>query len=174
MTNRGAAVIGLRLLALYFFIHSLTLLPQAYGLLSGGLAADDAVHAWPLAAACLVALAASVLLWFGVRPLVAVLLPQRTVTGSPAAADPGDWYAPAFAAVGLLVTIEALPAVLRSGAAIHYSLQALQPLEPELVIELAVAVLRLLLGLVALLGSRGLAGLIVRLRTGGLGHAVSP
>lgn len=173
MTNRGAAVIGLRLLALYFFVHSLTLLPQAYSLLSGRTPAYDTVHGWLLAAAQLVPLAASLLLWFGVRPLVDALLPQRTAS-TPPATDLGDWYAPAFAAVGLLVTIEALPAVLRSGAAIHYSLQALQPLEPELVIELAVAVLRLLLGLVALLGSRGLAGLIVRLRTGGLGHAVSP
>jgi hypothetical protein len=171
MTNRGVAVLGLRLFALYLCVQSLIMLPQAYALVAGSAPADN-VEYWLSAAAYVGPVLIGLLLWLGAGPMASVLLPQRTAA-APAPQQPGCWYPLPFAAVGLLVTIGALSSLLEVAAAAHRRVLALEALGPELSVALIAESLRLSLGLAALFGSRGFANLVLRLRTSGLAHAVS-
>lgn len=172
MTNRGIAVLAVRLLALYLLVDSVTGLPAAYAVLSGAGSAADDVHYWLLVGAQVSPLLLGLLLWLAAGPLASVLLPRRTAAPEPVTVRAEGWYALAFAAVGLLVTIEALPQLLEVAAAVHRRALALEPIEPELATALTAAGLRVVLGLAALFGSRGFANLMARLRTSGLEHAV--
>ncbi|HEX5514995.1 MAG TPA: hypothetical protein VFY81_11395 [Gammaproteobacteria bacterium] len=162
MTNRGAAVLGVRLLALYFFVHSLINLPMVAG-------AVYPQNYWQLLAPLVLA----GLLWSGVGRIASWILPQRTAAPPAPAADPADWYVLAFAAVGLLVTVQALPVLVEVAAQVYRQSRDLQDLDAALLAALSAAVLRLGLGLAVLFGSRGFARLIARLRTAGLQHTVS-
>lgn len=166
MSNRGAAVLGVRLLALHLFLHSLITLPAAVAQL-------DQQELWLPLIGLLAPLPLGLLLWLGAGQVASRMLPQRTAAPPPPAADPSDWYALAFATVGLLISIQALPPLLELAAEAYRLAQELQDLTANQAAALGAAVLRLLLGLTALLGSRGLARLIARLRTGGWGHIAS-
>lgn len=166
MTNRGAAVLGVRLLALYLFLHTLITLPTAVAQL-------DQQDFWLPLVGLLAPLPLGLLLWLGAGQIASRMLPQRTAVPSPPAADPRDWYALAFAAVGLLISIQAVPPLLELAAEAYRLAQELQQLTPAQAAALSAALVRLMLGLMALLGSRGLARLISRLRTSGLSHALS-
>jgi hypothetical protein len=172
VTNRGIAVLAVRLLALYLFVQALMSLPGVYAALIGAGSAADDVHYWLLVGAELSPVVMGLLLWAAAGPLASMLLPRRTAAPEPVTVRAEGWYALAFAAVGLLVTIEALPQLLEVAAAAHRRALALEPIEPELATALTAAALRVFLGLAALFGSRGFANLIARLRTSGLEHAV--
>lgn len=162
MTNRGVAVLGVRLLALYLLVHSLANLPMMAG----------TVHLqayWRLLAALVLA----GLLWWRAGRVASWMLPQRTAVPPPPAADPADWYALAFAAVGLLVTVQALPVLIEVAAQAYRQSRNFQDLDAAQLTALSTAALRLGLGLALLLGGRGFTRLIARLRTSGLQHTVS-
>lgn len=166
MTNRGIAVLGVRLLALYLFMHCLITLPVSVAQL-------EQQEAWLPLVSLLAPLPLAVLLWLGAGQLASRMLPQRTAVPSLVATNPTDWYALVFAAVGLLISIQALPALLEISVESYRLTQQLQPLSFEQVATLSAALLRMMLGVAAFLGSRGLARLVAYLRTGGLSHALS-
>lgn len=172
MTDRGIAVLGVRLLALYLFVQVLTELPDLYALLMGARVALDSTHYGLLLAAQVGPGVVGLLLWFGAGGAASLLLPQRTVAPRPPLSS-GGWYGPAFAAVGLWVAIDALPELLRLAADAHRHVLALEDLGFELRVAIAGAALRVVLGLCVLLGSRGFANLVARLRTSGWQQAVS-
>lgn len=165
MSNRGAAVLGVRLLALYFFLQGLTGLPAA--------AQPAGQEDWPVLVGLLAPLLLGVLFWLGAGQVASRMLPQRTAIPPHPAGSLHDWYALAFAAVGLLVSLHALPPLLVLAAEAWQRARELQALGFVRTVELAAAGLKLALGLAALLGSRGLAGVVIRLRTGGLGYVSS-
>lgn len=168
MTNRGIAVLALRLFALYLFVHSLIALPEGYAALANGPTSADAVQYWLLAAAHAGPVIVGVFLWFCAGPLATVILPQRTFSTPPPVKNSESWYGPAFAAVGLLVSIDALPQLLELLAEYRRTTLALENPTPAFQVALAAKSLQTGLGLAVLLGSRGFANLIARLRTGGL------
>lgn len=172
MSNRGMAVLGLRLFALYLLVHALLALPQTYAFWVAAPALVGMREFWLNVGVQLAPVVFALVIWCCAGPLASLVLPQRTA--APARApQPGDWFAPAFAAVGLLITADALPALLELAAAAQRQSAALEPVGAELTVALTAAALRLLLGVGALLGCHGLAGLIVRLRTAGAQHALS-
>lgn len=164
MTNRGMAVLGVRLLALYFFMHHLSALPWVL--------TPHAALDWPSLLAVFYQLIAAALLWFGAGPLASLILPQRTAAPEPAPANLSDWYGLAFAVVGLLITLNALPALLRIGLEMHGLKREFLEISSAHVATAAVVALQLALGLFALLGSHGLSRLIARLRTANFHHSL--
>lgn len=168
MTNRGIAVLALRLFALYLFVHSLIALPEGYAALTNSTAIADPLHYWLLAAAHAGPAVIGVLLWFCAGALATVILPQRTFSAPPPVKNSENWYGPAFAAVGLLVSISVLPQLLELLAEYHRTTLALEDPAPAFQVALAAKSLQLGLGLAVLFGSRGFGNLIARLRASGL------
>jgi hypothetical protein len=158
------AVLGVRLLALYFFMHHLSILPWAL--------APHAALDWPSWLTVLYPLTVAALLWSGAGPLASLILPRRTAAPEPAPASLSDWYGLAFAVVGLLVTLNALPALLRIALEVHGLRREFLEVSSAHIVTAAVVVLQLALGLAALLGSRGLSRVIARLRTANFHHSL--
>lgn len=157
MTNRGMAVLGVRLLALYFLVHHLSALPL--------MLTSKAESSWLSSLAMLIPLLAVALLWFFAGSLASLILPRRTAAPQASApANSSDWYGVAFAAVGLLITLNSLPELLRIALEIYWQRQELQGISPTQIVAVAAALLQFLLGLLALLGRRGLSRAIVSLR----------
>src|SRR5690625_7455084 len=96
MTNRGLAVLGVRLLALYFFIQQLGALPLV--LLSVG--------GWSglwLFTAYLLPVLLPVLLWLCAGQLASLILPQRTSLPESKPMNLAAWYNVAFTGAGLQI-----------------------------------------------------------------------
>jgi hypothetical protein len=168
LTNRGLAVLGLRLLALLVAVLWLLRLPEGYF----ALASADYAPALLIVLALPPLLA--VLLWAQVGRLVELVLPQRTAEGTAERAEPGEWQAVAFAAVGVLVLVEALPALVRVGLSVYLQWQPLdgpEAVSSALWVELGAAMLRLVLAISLVFGSRGLARWVVQLRRAGVSKA---
>lgn len=149
MSNRGAAVLGVRLLGLYLAVQAMLALA---GLLREGFTRNALLTevALPLALA--------LLLWVAVGALANHILPPRRGDSAqtPPPLDVNAAHAIAFAAVGLLVLAESLPVFLTALWANGHPL----PVAESIV---AVEGLRSLLGLLLLLGARDAAGMVARL-----------
>lgn len=164
MTNRGVAVVGIRLLAVYLLIQLLLLLPQA-----ADRWADPSRAAMPVVLTLAGGLLAAAVLWFGVSSLAGWIVPSRTAQ-SLAEEQAGDPVSPAgaaaFSAAGVLLAAWALPDLLAQLLS-HYD--APPGDQAETLLPLAVAALRVALGLAVMLGSSGLARTIHHLRRTGAG-----
>lgn len=173
MTNRGMAVLGLRLFALFLFYHSLAMLPEVYGFLSGtDLRAANPTYYYLVATAHIGPAVLGLLIWFYVGHWVNFILPQRTAVLRPDFADAGDWQAVAFVAVGLFLFLYSLPDLLRVALQAYVASSSLMmPLEQELLLALAAAGLRVCFGLGLVLGGRRLSGLFVHLRRLGVARS---
>lgn len=164
MTNRGVAVVGIRLLGIYLLIQLLLLLPEA-----ADRWADPARPAMPVTLTILAGLLMAAWLWFGVRTLAGWVVPSRTAQSlaDEQAGEPiGPAGAAAFSAAGLLLLGWALPDLLAQ-AIVHY--EAPPGGREETLLPLAVAGLRVALGVLIMLGSAGLARTIHHLRRAGAG-----
>lgn len=161
MTNRGVAVLGLRLLALAVLVFWLLRLPEQYALLRER--PGDGVLLGLLLAPLLLA----GLLWSQVRWLADLILPQRTAQAGSQRLDSYQAQVIAFAAVGVLLLILSLPELIRVGFAVR---QAYEPIlgagsvETALWVQLLTTLLQFALAVSLLLGGRGLAGGLIRLR----------
>lgn len=164
MTNRGMAVISIRLLAIYLALQLLLMLPQAADRWSNPQRPDLPVILTLVAGAGVAAF-----LWFGVGTVAGWMLPYRTAQsleerdGDPASQPAA---AVAFSAVGALLVIWALPDLLASVLA-HY--EADPAADRDTLTPLAVAALRVALGVTVMLGSTGLARAVHHLRRTGAG-----
>lgn len=164
MTNRGVAVVGIRLLAVYLLIQLLLLMPQAaerWG--------DPSRPVVPVSLTILAGLLAAAWLWFGVRRLAGWIVPSRTAQSlaDEHAGDPvGPTGAPAFSAAGVVLVGWALPDLLAL-VLTHYD--SAPGNREETLLPLAVAGLRVALGVLVMLGSTGLARTIHHLRRTGAG-----
>lgn len=165
MTNRGLAVLGVRLLALYFFIQQLGALPLV--LLSVG--------GWSglwLFTAYLLPVLLPVLLWLCAGQLASLILPQRTSLPESKPMNLAAWYNVAFTGAGLLVLLNALPEFMRLLLDIWLQRLEFQELASSQIAAVAGRLLQCLLGLFVLLGSRGLSRVVLRLRTAKLQHSL--
>ncbi|MBA1145660.1 hypothetical protein H0Z60_01185 [Ectothiorhodospiraceae bacterium WFHF3C12] len=164
MTNRGMAVIGIRLLAIYLALQLMLMLPRAFDRWDDPQRPDLPVALTLLAGTCVAAF-----LWFGVRRLAGWMLPSRTAqsleeqNGDPLAQPAA---AVAFSAVGALLVIWALPDLLVT-ALDHY--EAAPVPDRDTLTPFAVAALRVALGIGVMLGSAGLARAVHHLRRTGAG-----
>lgn len=148
MSNRGAAVLGVRLLGLYLAVQAVLALA---GMLRAGFTFDA------LLAEVALPLALALLLWSAVGALANHILPPRRGDSTPAPPlDVNAAHAIAFAAVGLLVLANALPVFLTS----LWTNSRVMPVAQTIIIEEG---LRSLLGLLLLLGARDAAGMVARL-----------
>jgi hypothetical protein len=161
MTNRGAAVLGIRLLALYLVIQALLRLP-------GYMAADAEYHTGGmLFAAVILPMLVALVLWAGVRRMADLLMPARRAESiqQPRPAAPEQIQATVFAAVGLFLTVDSLPDLVTS---LWRVLEAASlTLTDALSIQLMAESVRTLLGVAIFLGAQGLVGLLNRLRHAG-------
>jgi hypothetical protein len=173
MSNRGMAVLGLRLFSLFLFYHSLTMLPEVYGFLSAtDRRAADPVYYYLVAVAHIGPAVLGLLIWFYVGHWVNFILPQRTAMLRPDFADAGDWQGVAFIAVGLFLFLYALPDLLRTALQAYVASSGLvAPLDQELVLALATAGLRVCFGLGLVLGGRRLSGFFLHLRRLGVARS---
>lgn len=165
MSNRGLAVLGLRLFALFLFYHSLTALPAVYAVLAGTdpLAADPRYY-YLAAAAHLGPAVLALLIWAFVGRWVDLILPQRTAAAAPEPASAEEWQAIAFAAVGMFLFVGGLPELLGRALQAHELTRRLDTLGSELGLALGVAALRVALGLGLLVSARRLSGFFMHLR----------
>lgn len=169
MSNRGIAVLALRLFALFLMFHSLTALPQVYLARQAveQVGGDQALLAL-MALAHLGPAALGVLIWLLVGRFAEWILPRRRLAGEREPPLPEDWQALAFAAGGMFVVIDGLPALIGLAVGLYQTRQPFEALSSASRLELAVAAGRVLLGLLVLLGSRGLGRLVFQLRRGGV------
>ncbi len=159
MTNRGAAVLGLRLFALYLVARVVLDAPRSVAVV----AAQPGQDATTLAAVAAVALplAAAFLIWVYVGRLASWVLPPRRPQSLEVgqSADPAQLAALAYTVVGFVLLGEALPPLVG-----HLALHGLDgAVSPELVSRLATAIM----GLLLVLGARNLARLVSQLRRAG-------
>ena len=161
MTNRGAAVLGLRLFALYLVARVLLDLPANHALLITSPAALTF-------AAVLLPLLAAAAIWLNVGRVASWVLPPRRAGSLEEGSGPDaeGVAALAYAAVGLLLIGQALPPVLVAAALQAGGRGAADWTSPELLS----AGLTVALGLLLVAGARSLPGLVSRLRQAGRGR----
>lgn len=161
MTNRGVAVVGLRLLAIYIVIRLLFLLPRAVGHWADSTRPDA-----PIAVVMAAGLGLAVFLWFRVGTLAGWILPARTAE-SLAAGRP-DEEAPTallFPAAGVLLLAWSLPELIAQALVLYDA----GVVDGEQATGFAAAALRVLLGIGLMLGGAGLERAIHHLRRTGTG-----
>lgn len=169
MSNRGLAVLALRLFALFLFHHGFTALPQVYLAFAAEGAAGELRYL--LAAVSLGPALLGLLIWIFVGRFAELVLPRRTAAQAPEPATPQEWQAALFAAAGLLLFLSALRDLLRHVLAVYEYYQRLEALPPVLQGELAAAGLQAALGLWLLMRSQRLSGLLLHLRSLGISKA---
>ena len=159
MTNRGAAVLGLRLFALYLVARVVLDAPASYEVLAAP--RPSAGASMSVAAAVLLPLGAALLIWSYVGRIANWVLPPRRPQSLEAGqtADPAQLAVLAYSVAGFLLLGEALPGLL--GQVVAGGLE--RPLSPELVSHGAAAGL----GLLLVLGARNLSRMVSRLRRAG-------
>lgn len=159
ITNRGAAVLGIRLLALLILILWLFRLPElAAGLSAASLEVSSLTATlWMLL--CLPPLLAG-LLWFGVRHVADAILPARTAQPHSPRMGNYEWQVIVYSAVALFLiatALAALPVPL-------YHVATADEFDAVAWLELAAVVLRLALGAALLFTTPWLAHTIARWR----------
>lgn len=146
LTLRGIAVVGVRLMGLYFLARALVSLPLAA---SG--------HLWSVAATAVVGLG----LWGGVHRVVNAMLPARSAASvNPASPDAGLAGHLAFAALGVFVVCDSVPELVR------VALTQWQAARPDW-LPLVQAAAPPLMGLLVFFGAGGLVRLVEHLRHAG-------
>lgn len=159
MTNRGAAVLGLRLFALYLVARVVLDIPRSFA--AAAAQSGESVASVAAAAAVVLPLGAAVVIWIYVGRIANWVLPPRRPQSLEAgqSADPAALAALAYTVVGFVLLGEALPPLLG-----RLAVQGLEgPLSPELVSRLVTAAM----GLLLVLGARNLARLVTQLRRAG-------
>lgn len=165
MSNRGMAVLGLRLFAIGIVIYTLYALP---GLYYGWQQHALAGYTRGLALVHAVGLAVAAVMWFLPGRLAEVILPARSSQGMDQPLGVEQVQVVALSAVGALVVLLTLPDVLVLGGEVYRRAAALDELfEPALLVDLVSQALVLVLGAWLALGSRGWVGLVRRLRRAG-------
>lgn len=165
MSNRGVAVLGLRLFAIAIVIYTLYALP---GLYYGWQQQALPGYVRGLALAHVAGLALAALMWFAPGRLAALILPARSSQSLDQALGVEQAQTVVLAAVGGLVVLLFLPEVLVLSWRLYEASRSLaEAPDPGQVVELAAHAGSLLLGLWLALGSRGWVGLIRRLRRAG-------
>lgn len=172
LSNRGLAVLLIRLFALFLLMRVIADLPQSYFILSYGVpdaaVADDPVR-WVTLLSNGLLLVLAVLMWVFVGRLAGAILPQRT------AATPEDELtvsgagAVAFAAVGLLLLGLALPELFAATVRLYQRTQqfAYRGMTLPDYVDMGAAGLQVLIGLLVFLGNRGIVRIVTRLRRAG-------
>jgi hypothetical protein len=162
MTNRGVAVVGLRLLAIYIVIRLLFLLPRAVDHWT-----DSARPDAPIALVMVAGLGLAVFLWFRVGTLAAWILPARTAESLATGGGDGREAPTAllFPAAGVLLLAWSLPDLIVQTLLLYDA----GVVESEQMTGFATAALRVLLGAGLMLGSAGLERAIHHLRRTGTG-----
>jgi len=169
MTNRGMAVLALRLFALYLFVDALRALPELYLLLAQQPEGGGRYY-YLVTVAHLGPVLLGVLLWAYVGRWVDLLLPQRRAAEPPERPLTTDWHVLGIALAGLLVAALGAPALLEAAMTAYLQSRELVELTTELQARLLASGLQVVLGLFLLLGSRGLGSLVLKLRRLGAGQ----
>ncbi len=172
ITNRGAAVLGLRLLALLILVWWLFQLPETVAYLALPAAGTPPGGSFYLAVTLVLLLPPVLagLLWFGVGRMADIVLPIRTAQGrSPRL---GNYQAQviAYSAVGLFLLLGGLPELARTVHGVwayRLKMSEMPGFHSGLWAALLAAVLRLLLGATLILRAPAVAILIQRLRRAG-------
>lgn len=164
VTNRGIAVVGIRLLAVYLLLQLLLLVPDAVERWT-----DATRPAAPVVLTMLAGLVAAAFLWTGTGRVASWMLPARTARSlaeEQAGQTAADRGLVAFSAAGALLIAWTLPELL-SAALTYYTAGPIN--RDETLLPLLVAALRLALGFGMMLGSAGLARAVHHLRRTGAG-----
>lgn len=166
MTNRGMAVLGLRLFALYLFVSAFKALPELFLLLSAPV--EDGRYLYLIVAAHLGPVLLAVLLWTQVGRCVDIMLPARRLAGPAEPPVPADWQSALLSAAGLVVLAAALPMLVEAAMVAHLQSQELVALTIEQRARLTALALQIVLGLALFLRGGVLGGLVRGLRQAGL------
>lgn len=162
MTNRGLAVLGIRLFSLFIALQALLSPLQPYVRMQ---ALDfGPVTTMSTLLGLLLCLLVAALLWVSVGRIADLVLPERrgysVVHGG--AITVHDAQVIAYSAVGLYLVVDSLPQL----AVASWPLLSNHPLSYGLAeqLDLVAVGIRLMLGAALFLGARGLAGLVHQLR----------
>lgn len=162
MTNRGLAVLGIRLFSLFIALQALLSPLQPYIGMQG--LGSGPINNTSTLLGLLLCLMVAALLWVSVGRIADLMLPERR--GHPvahgAAVTVNDAQVIAYSAVGLYLVVDSLPQF----AVASWPLLSSHPQNyglPEQ-LGLVAASIRLMLGAGLFLGARGLAGFVHRLR----------
>ncbi len=173
MTNRDIALIGCRLLAIYWLIASIQLLEHFiaglvtwYGLKEVG--DDNAVQQVAFVyygmLPFLTYLVAALFLWFAARRIANAIIPVSEKPDSESAFNLTGLQTVAFAAVGLFVLLDAVPEF----GGILYTKRVFEQMDVTTAVglnsQLLRASLQMLLGVALLLGARGFSGIVTWVR----------
>ncbi|RFA25139.1 hypothetical protein CAI21_20110 [Alkalilimnicola ehrlichii] len=168
MSIRGAAVLGLRLLAILLLVLWLFRLPElALFLLMHGLAEEAPLFSAVVALAVGLPPLLAAFLWFGVGRLADVILPPRTAQGREEAWNNYDAQVVAYSAIGIFLVIWSLPSLVRHAYLIYQArdhFDGWANVGTALWLDFAIAGLQTLLALALVLGATGLAVIVARLR----------
>ncbi|MDN5850618.1 MAG: hypothetical protein L0H63_13430 [Nitrococcus sp.] len=162
MTNRGLAVLGIRLFSLFIALQALLSPLQPY--IRVQVLDSGSVTSTSTLLGLLLCLMVAALLWVSVGRIADLVLPERR--GYPAvhgeAVTIHDAQVIAYSAVGLYLVVDSLPHI----AVASWPLLANHPQSYGFSDQLGLvaAGIRLMLGAALFLGGRGLAGLVHRLR----------
>ncbi len=162
VTNRGLAVVLVRVLALVLVLYGAAGLAWLYGV--------DHEY-WPVPAArALLPMLVGALLWVSVGRVVDRMLPQRTAAGSEESAlSAADAERIGYAVLGLYLAATAVPELSRVAVEIQRwrEVSALSGLPSSLQMNLLTSGIRFVLGVALFFGARGLVGLVAKLRRAG-------
>lgn len=164
MSNRGIAVVGVRLLALYLVLRLVFLVPElvAYWRYADG---GGVTYFATLAAVALIA----AFLWFRVGTVVGWILPARTAQSLAEEDGPQERQvqALAFSAVGALLLAWTAPDLILHGYLLYRDwtfVPSVASLDAGPLMDAAKALLRAILGALLFFGSGGLVRLVHHLR----------
>jgi len=169
MSNRGIAVVGVRLLALYLVLRLVFLVPELvthWSIPTGGAGTR-------VATLIVVALIAA-FLWFRVGTVVGWILPARTAQSleQEDGIHERQAQALAFSAVGALLLAWTLPDLVLHGYLLYREwrfVPVVASLDTNLVLGASTTLLRVILGAALFFGSGGLVRLVHHLRRAGSG-----
>lgn len=177
MKKEDFAYIGCRLLALYLAVmatYSASSFAAVFAVVWEGSMGEfspgkvGAIY-FNLVPLVLYALAA-LIFWFGAARLVKYLLPVKSVHSESSTITLFEAQSVAFAAVGALLLFNAIPDI--SGVLYKFQLMKEMDSYTELLFDMKTRVfqlsIQLVLGMLLLLGSKGLSGMLIRIRELGM------
>ena len=185
MNSRDVAYVGIRLLAVFLALKLVFSLASAGGFywiffVEGGSvsgAGDSRIMAWTGLLGSVLYVVVAVALWFSASPLSRYVAPGGGPSDAASSVRVDEWMSIAFAAVGLYVLVFALSEVvgeLRADLVMKDAFGEQGYVDPEKTARYWQLATEMVLGLILLLGSSGLSGLLRRLQTFGLAQKQSP
>ncbi|MBO8171580.1 MAG: hypothetical protein H0Z33_06810 [Bacillaceae bacterium] len=178
-TLKNVVFVGLRLLSVYFIINTVSAMIGPAGLILADALGDinylniDHVQLWIQLLPFVLQFMIGVVVWIKAEVLTRLFLPRGGEENRVEVdRSPRDLQTIMFAGVGLLVLAQAIPETVRQFPGLYYLNQLDGRADTQMVLEVTVqmiaATLKLVLGIIFLLGAKGLSGLLHKIRNAGL------